>query len=216
MVGVTTRSFSLEGKQREGENIIEPNIYCVGDCLTAGVGNGGVVAMAYPDQVYEKLKRKYNVYNYGRTMATADMIAKFSHKFALEWVRAGDIVFYWCGTNDLYRNELPETVFVIFDQYCQLVIQKKAIIVPLTLIPRVAPTVPVNFERSRRRFNYLLRSKYEFVVDVGRNKRIGYLGAQENKEYYCYPDTTHLSPKGYEIVASLVARKVRTILKGQN
>ena len=187
-------------------------IYCIGDCMTAGVGDKGKIILGYPYFLQKKLGKEYEVINNGRTMMKAETILKFPSKFAYNEIENGDIACVWCGTNDLFVGAPPNVFFSRFEKYCSLLIDKGVHIIALTFLPRSNRT-PLGFEDNRLKFNDMIRNVYTHVADVAKDERIGLAGCEKNQEYYCEKDTTHPNEKGYEIVAEIVAKEIKKLQK---
>ena len=188
------------------------NIYCIGDCLTAGIGDEGEVILGYPHFLQKYLGEKYDVINNGRTTMKAETILKFPSKFAYNEIENGDIACVWCGTNDLFVGGSPEAVFENYKSYCQLLVDKGVHIIAITLLPRSNAT-PEGFEDNRQAYNALIREGYDNVADVANDNRIGFSGCENDKYYYCKENNTHPNERGYRFVAEIVAKEIKKLQK---
>jgi len=181
------------------------NIYCIGDCLTEGIG--ATEDRNYPYFLQKILRNKYHVVNMGRTMIKMDALIKYPDLFMPE---NSGIACIWCGTNDLYFQENPNIVLENLNTYCKLLQNKDVQPLIITILPRSNKT-PKNFEDLRLRFNQLVRDAYKHVADVAENERIGFEGSEMYMQYYCTKDNTHLNNLGYALVGKIVAKAIKNM-----
>lgn len=181
------------------------NIYCIGDCLTAGVGAN----CPYSFYLQELLGNKYAVINLGRTMLRMELLIKFQNLFLPERNYNNDIALIWIGTNDIYDgNDIIKTLNEI-DNYYELLKSKGMKIIFITLLPR-SNQAPIDFEDKRKIFNNHIESEYD-IIDLAGNEFIGYPGAEKNKQYYNEENNTHLNDAGYRLIAEIIAKYINNL-----
>jgi lysophospholipase L1-like esterase len=178
--------------------------------MTAGIGASDNVS--YPYFLQKILgNNKYNVINLGRTMITLKLLVSWEDLFVGENIIPRDIVCYWCGTNDLYKEDYTgKELFEIYDNYYNNLAERGLRIIPFTFLPR-SNLSPKSFESQRLIFNELVRNKYNNIADLGADKNIGYSGAEFYAEYYNQTENTHLNNNGYKYVADIVANIIKNM-----
>jgi len=180
-------------------------IFCIGECLTEGVGASK--DFSYPLYLQHLIGCEHEVINKGKTMVKAETISRYPDHFGLNEISEGDIVCVWMGTNDLYAEEKPDVAFDYFQSFCNVLIEENVVIVAITVLPRSNKT-PKGMENSRLIFNNLVRKNYIHVADVGNDPIIGLEHGELNAEFYHSDDSTHLNDEGYREVAKIVYRTI--------
>jgi hypothetical protein len=179
--------------------------------MTAGIGASN--DESYPYFLQKILSDQYNIVNLGRTMITLKLLVSWEDLFVGENVMPGDIVCYWCGTNDLYKKDYTgKELFLLYDEYYNKLFLKGMRLIAFTLLPR-SNLSPESFESNRIIFNELVRNKYKYVADVGRDEKIGFAGAEFYAEYYNQIENTHLNNNGYKYMANIVANVIKNMDK---
>jgi len=201
-------------QEEELKKILElkREVYCIGDCLTLGVGTNE--KLSYPTQLQNILDERYEVINLGRTMLKMENLLEFSSLFEDKIKSNNGIVCVWAGTNDLYGEQPVQNVANWYIEFCSNLKENGLKIISMTILPRSNITPP-HFEEYRLMFNEFVRENYlEFsdkIVDFGSSDLIGKYGQEFDSLWYDQSNNAHLNDLGYHYVARLVANAVYDI-----
>jgi len=170
--------------------------------------------MDLPTQTVARLPWNNALINDGRgadTVAqmTADAPATVDPR-ALPDARV-NIVLLYPGLNDPMKGATPQDLLALVRAYCEARRAAGFKVCVLTVLPCATPAL----DAARRSFNLLLRSAWpEFadeLVDLTASNIIGKPGASFDHTYYA--DRTHLSDRGVEIAAIVIAPRLKTMIE---
>ena len=188
----------------------------VGNSLTTGMfcGNGQTWSAKTAAKI-PTLKSWFNISQGGITTQRLAGLASENIDRLLPLRNDSGVLVFWEGTNDLVvNNASAEAAHEAIKQFC--IARRKAgwkKIVVMTILPREAGG---DFEARRLALNQLLRehsAEYsDALADIASNDLIGDDGDQKNKEYFA--DGVHLTAKGNEVAAGIVAAKLAPLLAG--
>jgi len=186
----------------------------VGNSMTTGMFSGSGKTWSYQTAgQLPAMTRWFNVSLGGITTQRLQQLAPQQIDGLLSLTSGNAVLVFWEGTNDLVVNKSDaEAAHEAIKQFC--LARRKAgwkKIVVLTVLPRKSGA---DFETRRIKLNQLLREHFaeysDALVDLDNSHLIGDNGNQDNREYFV--DGVHLSAKGNEIVAGLVAAKLAPLV----
>jgi len=205
---------------------IEYNIVCDGNSLTLGQGS----SISYPQLMELNLKKNISckVTNLGvGAQTTLDMLSDQAQQLQSHYEPlARNILFTWEIRNHIVIN-CPDINFakLKFMEYCKKANEQGYEVYVLTLLPSYASKycgeatekAYDKLEQDRLLINDWLRSEYNTfangIVDIAKDSLIGKRGQNHELKYSYssykrpkqtdyYYDGTHLTQKGYSIVAN--------------
>lgn len=188
------------------------NVYCIGDCMTFGIGTDvpGLrkYPLSYPNQMQGMLGDSFTVINLGRTMLYMSHLREWTSLFHRKVNDKNGIVCIWVGTNDLFDREKVENVCEWYSDFCLSFKQLGNRVIAFPILPR-SNSAPGNFEVQRLKFNAWIKENCQTFADriapLDKDPSIGVAGAENNGACWNGLDNTHPNVKGYEIVARIVA-----------
>lgn len=186
----------------------------VGNSLTTGMfcGNGQTWSAKTAAKI-PGLKSWCNISQGGITTQGLAALSPEKIDRLLPLRTGASVLVFWEGTSDLVvNNASAEAAHEAIKQFC--IARRKAgwkKIVVMTPLPREAGG---DFEARRSALNQLLREHSadysDVLADIASNDLIGKDGDQKNKDYFT--DAVHLTAKGNEVVAGIVAAKLAPLV----
>jgi lysophospholipase L1-like esterase len=201
------------------------NVVFAGDSLTAGIGAGP--QMSYPAQCLAMLGRGWSGHNSGVSGQTGRQILEdYDAQIGRHCDRSQplNVLVLWEATDDLESRTPPEEMA---ENLARISARARATgfdrVILLTLTPRSnfsgTSATPGTSEQQRRTYNrrrdavnarlMALYPTVDAVVPLHSDGQIGVDGAELNPVYFA-GDRVHMNDRGYFVVATLVAERIRT------
>jgi len=187
------------------------NIYCIGDCLTIGLGVSK--NYSYPMLLKNELGDNYNVEICGRTSIRAEHLSLYTSLFVYPIKNRLDTVIVWLGTNDLFLGETVRHTIKYIEHYINCIASKTDRVIILTILPRIDDNSArtEHLEEKRQLFNEVLRKSIpNNVLDLDKIKYLGTPMAHLNEKYYL-KDKTHLNKAAYYKIAELAKLAIENL-----
>ena len=218
-----TKRNQIEAYLSRKYRLDRPQIFCIGDSYTAGIG--APAGKDWPTQLQTLLGGPTAALVFNRGVSGSTVTTRAGSTAA--WDSAAQvaltkplvgtlttlsptIVVLWPSGNDWYYvNGVESDTESKFRALCLQYLNQGAQVIVLTPPPRstVAAETHAAWEADRQTFCTFLRNNYsQFahkLVDIAADPRLGPDGSQSGN--YAAADGVHLNDAGYQIVASLVA-----------
>jgi hypothetical protein len=165
--------------------------------------------------VYNTLKGSYNLcyQSYAISGQTGTQI--LSASASIPFLKKGDVVIYWEGTNDIYVNGLTgQQAFDNVSPFVALVLAKGAKIIVCTALARDFSLDNGTVLSRIGDYNTLIRANTSLgytLCDLGANTLFDDRADCSNSTYYV-PDKLHLKTAGSDIQVTSIVSSITSIL----
>lgn len=193
-----------------------------GNSLTEQGAAAFVNGQRYPTTCYNSIissSTNFSYHNYavgGKT--TQELTSDFSSKFG-SMCRPNDILVFWEICNDAHNLTIDTNGTQLYSNVVAYCNQAKALGLKVIVLTGIARDYPAyddaNITDRIFACNALIRSNWatfcDAVADVAANAAFDSKSDTANTTYY-HTDRTHLTNVGYDLVASIVAPVIQSLL----